>query len=186
MRDETIKPNRRSIRLQEYDYRQPGAYFVTICTRKRECLLGEIVDGKMVLNSYGEIVKDEWFHSAQIRPEIELDFFVVMPNHIHGIMTIREDMQSSVRATGRSPLRDHRNTLPQKSLGSFVAGLKASITKRINEIRGIPGTPFWQRNYYEHVIRNEIDLDEIRQYIENNPFKWLEDENHPDKMKKRS
>jgi REP element-mobilizing transposase RayT len=177
MREENRILNRRSIRLKEYDYSQAGAYFVTICTNNRECLFGEIMGGKMVLNKLGEIVEEEWEISSRIRSEIELHSFVIMPNHIHGIMVIRD--HRSVGATGRSPLHAFHRTLPPKSLGAFVAGFKSSDTKKINHLRATPGQPVWQRNYYEHVIRNEIDLEEIEEYIQNNHLKWLEDENHP-------
>ena len=178
---ESPNKHRRSIRLKEYDYGQAGAYFVTLCTHHRECLFGEVVEGNVVLNEMGEIVEKEWRISANLRREIELDEFVVMPNHIHGIIAIRD--HHPVGATGRSPLHSKHRTLSPKSLGSFVAGFKSSVTKRINQLHGTPGHPVWQRNYYEHVVRNEIDLQEIREYIENNPVKWLEDENHPSKIK---
>jgi len=174
--------NRHSIRLKGYNYGQPGAYFVTICTHRRECLFGEAVEGEVALSTFGKIVEGEWKISANIRREIELDEFVVMPNHIHGIVSIRD--HHPVGATGRSPLHSIHRTLPPKSLGSFIAGFKSSVTKKINHLRGIPGQPVWQRNYYEHVIRNEIDLEETREYIQNNPLKWLEDENHPANIKK--
>ena len=180
--DDPKETHRRSIRLKEYDYSQPGAYFVTICTHHRQCLFGEAVEDEIVLNDIGKIVKREWMISSEIRQEIQLDAFVVMPNHMHGIVVIRE--HNPVGATGRSPLHSHHRTLPPRSLGSFIAGFKSSITKQINQLRGTPGRPVWQRNYYEHVIRNEIDLEEIREYIQNNPLKWLEDENHPANIKK--
>ena len=173
--------HRRSIRLEEYDYGQPGAYFVTLCAHQRECLFGEIQEGKVVLSEMGRIVEREWTVSANIRREIDLDTFIIMPNHMHGIVTIRD--HHPVGATGRSPLHSRQHTLLPKTLGSFIAGFKSSATKRINGLRGTPGRPVWQRNYYEHVIRNEIDLEEIREYIQNNPLKWLEDENHPNKLK---
>ena len=173
---------RESIRLKEYDYGQPGAYFVTICTHRRVCLFGEAMEDGIVLNDMGKFVEREWMISSEIRQEIQLDAFVVMPNHMHGIVVICD--HNPVGATGRSPLHSHHRTLPPKSLGSFVAGFKSSITKKINQLRATPGQPVWQRNYYEHVIRNEIDLEEIREYIQNNPLKWLEDENHPDNIEK--
>ena len=186
---------RRSIRLKGYDYSQSGGYFVTICTRNRECLFGELLDGQMVLNEYGEIAREEWLRSERIRREIKLDEFVVMPNHIHGIIIFVNvgatggsptqagatgEPPIQARATRRSPLQSSRLHTPMKrSLGSLVANYKSATTRRSIQIgRGIT-TSIWQRNYYEHVIRNETDLEEIREYIENNPIKWLEDENHP-------
>jgi len=174
MMDECPK-RRRSIRLEGYDYSQPGGYFVTLCTRNRECLFGEISDGQMVLNEYGEIAREEWVRSERIRREIKLDEFVVMPNHIHGIIFFND-----VGATGRSPLQLSKQHGPMKrSLGSLVAGYKSATIRRSIQIGCGITTSIWQRNYYEHVIRNETDLEEIREYIKNNPIKWLEDKNHP-------
>jgi len=106
--------HRRSIRLKGYDYTRPGAYFITICTHNREPLFGRVVDGEMVLNALGEIVWEEWFRSARIRDEIELfpDEFVVMPNHVHGIVWIVEtrDHTPPVGATGWSPLLPIQST----------------------------------------------------------------------------
>ncbi len=175
-------PRRRSIRLKDYDYAQPGAYFITIVTHHREMLFGRVVDGEMALNAYGEIVREEWFRSAEIRAEIELfpDEFVVMPNHIHGIVWIVET--GPVGATGRSPLPPHdqppRGPTP-RSLGSFIAGFKSAVTKRINALRNTPGAPVWQRNYYEHIIRTERALDAIRRYIAANPLRWHLDRYNP-------
>jgi len=176
--------NRQSIRLHGYDYSRKGAYFITICAKNRQCLFGKITNDKMVLNKYGKIVQDEWMESSRIRKEIKLDYFIVMPNHIHGIIFITNQNPSSrstetndVGATGRSPLP--RGPKP-KSLGSFVAGFKSIITKRINEFRKIPGSSVWQRNYYDHIIRNENELHQTREYIVNNPAKWEYDRENPD------
>ena len=193
------KHHRRSIRLRGYDYTQPGAYFLTICTHRCGHLFGRVVDGEMVLNVFGEIVREEWFRSAEIRAEIELfpDEFVVMPNHIHGIVWIVETDDGGahgdeahdpagahgpvgatghhVGAHGRAPL--HR---PPRSLGSFVAGFKSAVTKRVNAHRGTPGARVWQRNYYEHIIRHERALNAIRRYILYNPWRWHLDRYNPD------
>ena len=134
----TIMPesrSRRSIRLRGYDYALAGAYFVTIVTRDRQCLFGEIVDGQTRLNLWGKIAQDEWQKSAQIRKEIELDTFIVMPNHIHGIIVITD---APGRATGRSPLQSGPT---KRSLGAFVGGFKSAIAKHIGELRGLPRTP---------------------------------------------
>jgi len=164
--------HRRSIRLQGYDYSSPGAYFVTICTQNRECLFGDIVNGKMVLNDIGKIVADEWIKTGDIRDEIELDAWVVMPNHFHGIVMIRR---------GDRPVAPTSAPLPgprPKSIGSLMSGFKSAVTKRINKIRQTPGISVWQRNFYEHIIRNETELGNIRQYIINNPLNWQSDENY--------
>ena len=177
------KYHRRSIRLKEYDYSQAGAYFVTVCAWNRECLFGKVVDGEMQLNDIGRIVADEWTRSCEIRQEIELDEWIVMPNHIHGIIIITD-----VGAHGRAPLQ-HDNTVlhrEPRSLSSFIAGFKSATTKRINQTRGTPGVQLWQRNYYEHVIRNEESLNEIRQYISGNPKRWAEDEDNPKNISEKS
>ena len=173
MRYDPTKHHRRSIRLSGYDYAKEGAYFVTIVTHQHECLFGGIADGEMRVDGYGEVVRDEWLRSVQIRREIELDAFVVMPNHVQGIVVIRD-----VGAHGRAPLPSppHR---PPRSLASFVAGFKSVSTKRINAIRGTPGVPVWQRNYYEHVIRDDDDLGRVRRYIAENPLRWDEDPENP-------
>jgi putative transposase len=174
--------HRRSIRLPAYDYTQPGGYFVTVVTHQRQCLFGEIVDGQVLVNGYGEAIREEWLWSARIRPEIRLDAFVVMPNHIHGIVIMGEPI---VGAHGRAPLqRAPLRRVPlhraPRSIGSFIAGFKSAVTRRINEIRGTPGLPLWQRNYYEHIIRDEEELNRIRQYIIDNPSRWEDDAENPD------
>ena len=175
---------RRSIRLKGYDYTQTGGYFVTICTNKRGCLFGEIIDSQVILNEPGKIVKEEWERSSSIRREIILDEFIVMPNHFHGIIFIENHRNQGVGATGRSPLQKMARGPQKSSLGSFVANYKAAVTIRCRAISHSDNLLIWHRNYYEHVIRNETDLEEIREYIQNNPLKWLEDENHPSKMGK--
>jgi REP element-mobilizing transposase RayT len=175
------KQHRRSIRLKGYDYAQAGAYFVTICTHNRECLFGEVMNGEMRRNDWGQIVADEWSRSTLIRKEIELDAFVVMPNHMHGIVVITNPIvvitNPGVGATGRSPLpAEPRPHGPARhSLAALVAGFKSSVTVRINALRNIRGVPVWQRNYYEHIIRDEKSLDRIRQYVLDNPARWESD-----------
>ena len=171
------KHHRRSIRLCGHNYARPGAYFVTICTHERECLFGDVINGTMGLNEYGQIAHEEWVRSGEIRQEIRLDEFVVMPNHVHGIITI-------VGAGSPRPGSKGAETAPLRrpTLGQIVAYFKYQSTKRINEIRGAPGTPLWQRNYYEHVVRNEDEWNEIRTYIIENPLRWELDENHPNRL----
>ena len=181
MKYDPAKHHRRSIRLKGYDYSQAGYYFVTICCYQRQCLFGKIIDGVMHLNRYGAIVEDEWLKSSVIRAEIKLDEYIVMPNHFHGIIII-----NPVGANGRSPLRSASQHLSMKSrsLSSLMAGFKSAVTKKINLIRNAPGTPIWQRNYYEHIIRNQESLDKIRQYVINNPLSWQIDQLHPDNPSK--
>ncbi len=177
--------SRRSIRLPECDYAQDGVYFVTICTRRRECLFGKVNAGRVELTEYGQIVQEEWWRSTSIREELSLGEFVIMPNHLHGIVEMNARSTMEVGAHGRAPLRapgvDGTRPLhrPERSLGSFIAGFKAACTKRINERRGSPGRSVWQRNYYEHIVRDEDDLNRVRQYILDNPLQWELDEYYP-------
>ena len=183
MKYDPAKHHRRSIRLPGYDYSQAGYYFVTICCYQRQRLFGKIVNGAMQLNQYGEIVENEWIKSAVIRPDIKLDKYIVMPNHFHGIVII-----NPVGANSSSPLPlmsiQTRPSMKPRSLSSIMAGFKSAVTKQINIIRNAPGTPVWQRNYYEHIIRNENALNNIRQYIVNNPLSWHIDQLHPDNPSK--
>ena len=168
--------HRRSIRLQEYDYSRAGAYFVTICTKNRKCLFGDVIGGQMVLNDAGQIVVDEWTKTALIRDEIQLDEWVVMPNHFHGIVWITHGTARHCR--GDRPVAPTAGPQP-RSLGAMIAGFKSAVTKGINELRQTPGAKLWQRNYYEHIVRNENELNRIRQYIINNPENWKSDRNYP-------
>jgi putative transposase len=236
--DDRERHHRRSVRLKDYDYAQPGAYFVTVCTQERACLFGHVVNGEMRLNDAGEIVREEWFNTAAIRPYVRLngDECVVMPNHMHAIVWIVDNdadisngrgvwpyaqngvagianddaiitnvagvspyatqdiariVGDDVGATGRSPETsctsspDGRspasspNGPKHGSIGAIMAGFKSVTAKRINQMRDMPGTKVWQRNYHEHVIRDEAALDAIRQYIMGNTARWAEDPENP-------
>ena len=172
--------HRRSIRLKGYDYTQPGAYFVTICTYQRASLFGRVVDGEMAVNELGKIVREEWFRTARVRPYVELfdDEFVVMPNHIHGIIWIVDDKHVAQRRCAPTGGITPTNVVPG-SLGAIIRAFKSIVTKRINALRGTPGAPVWQRNYYEHIIRTERALNRIRRYIVENPLRWHFDRYNP-------
>ena len=159
--------NRRSPRLRNYDYTQGGAYFVTICSYGSALIFGYVADGKMLLNDLGKLVDEEWRKTAAVRPTVELDLYIVMPNHIHGILLVAEHQQASPAAV--------QSTLPANSLGSIVAQFKSVVTKRSRRLAYPPSTPIWNRNYYDHIVRNEQDLDRIRRYIFANPARWSED-----------
>lgn len=163
--------HRCSIRLKGYDYSQPGAYFVSICTQNRECLFGDMVDGEMVLNDAGRMVSETWEWLATQYDHVELDEWVIMPNHMHGIIVIV--------GIGRGGSRT-APTEKRKPIGRLIGAFKTVSTKRINEIRKTHGAILWQRNYYEHIIRNENELNRIREYIVNNPMKWELDREKPD------
>jgi REP element-mobilizing transposase RayT len=180
--------HRRSIRLREWDYRSDGAYFVTICTHERECLLGEVHDGAMALSPYGCVVQSCWLSLPDHFAGAELDAFVVMPNHAHAIVILfgrgkafGGELEGPASMAGSPP-----NALPlQKrgaisgSLAAIVQSRKSVSARRINQLRDTPGAPVWQRNYYEHIIRNARELDAIRQYIDANPANWELDSDNP-------
>ena len=188
------KHHRRSIRLKNYDYSQSGAYIITICTQHKECLFGDVVDGDMVLNEYGRIVESEWLKTPHVRPYVELDVFVVMPNHFHGILFIIKDEVSQMSdntnsAHGRGMMHHAPTTNKREfskpiahSLPTIVGGFKAAVTRQINRLRNTPGGTLWQPNYYETIIRSEYMLNTRRQYIASNPAKWDNDENHPSNL----
>jgi len=166
--------HRRSIRYRGWDYASDGWYFVTINTFGGEPLLSEVVDGEMILTNLGEIVEDEWCKTAQIRGYIHLDTYVVMPNHVHGIVAIIPDGTLPDATAGLRP-----NGLRPHSLSSIVGQFKSVTTKRINSVRRTPGAPVWQRNYYERIIRNDHEPAHIRRYIFMNPARWNVDPSDP-------
>jgi REP element-mobilizing transposase RayT len=180
------KHHRRSIRLPQYDYAQPGVYFVTICTHKHECVLGEVVDGVMILNDWGIVADRFWDEVSAHFDGIAIDAHVIMPNHMHANIVIVRDpiregeVASPALATTRATEPGGETPPLQPTLGQIVAYYKYQTTKAINLMRGMPGAKFWQRNYWEHVIRNEAEMDRIREYIETNPARWSDDQLHPD------
>jgi len=197
MRYDQQKHQRRSIRLPGYDYSWTGAYFVTICTHERECLLGQVEDGTMVLSDYGRIVEQCWRALPHHFPGVELDTFVVMPNHVHGIITITALCRGEALAghfgdlvgyclANASPLQSPQSSRPHGtkpySLGAMIQNFKSVSARRINQVRQTPGVPVWQRNYYEHIVRHEDDLNSIRQYVLGNPTLWDKDENNPNRL----
>ena len=162
-----MRYHRHSIRLPEFDYTTPWWYYVTICTRPKKCWFGDIKNGKMVLNRIGKCVESEWLKTTQIRPNVGLDDYVIMPDHLHGIIIIEFNV-GAIPVVGA--IRRIAPTNKPNSLGSIIGQFKSVVTK---QIRRIGHTDFkWQRNYYEHIIRNERDLFNIRQYMKNNPLKW--------------
>lgn len=183
MRYNPARHRRRSLRLKGYDYSSAGAYFITICTHHRQCLLGTILNGEMQLSKMGWIAHEEWENSATIRQEIEFDAWVIMPNHIHGIVILNDNfLEMNRKSTGAMHLPVADRLIPPlkpRSLSSFVQGFKSVTTKRINLLRNAQGTPVWQRNYYDHIIRSEASLISIRKYIQNNPVSWQKDQLHP-------
>lgn len=180
------KHHRRSIRLKGYDYASPGAYFVTICVQDRECVLGEVVNGYMQVTKYGQMAHDFWDEVPVHFPNVSVDAFVVMPNHVHAIIVINDVSQggeggvSDCGGAVTAPCAGDTTTIDRPTLGQIVAYYKHQTTKHINQMRDTPGTRFWQRNYWEHIIRNEASYRRIYEYVEHNPALWEEDQLHPD------
>jgi putative transposase len=165
---------RKSIRLQGYDYSSAGGYFITICAQSRRCIFGEIIEGQVRLNEAGKIVGAWWLKLRERFPTIILDCFVIMPNHSHGIILIEDDV-GAIHELPLPRLAERRKMLIPKIVGYF----KMNSAKHVNQVQQAPGLSLWQRNYYEHVIRNDIELLRIREYIHNNPLKWDLDRENP-------
>ncbi|HEM48944.1 MAG TPA: hypothetical protein ENO27_01915 [Caldithrix sp.] len=170
--------HRKSIRIPSYDYSQEGWYFVTICTYQREKLFGEIINKNIKLNKYGNIAKQCWMEIPFHYPNVKMDEFIVMPNHVHGIINIFEKHDTSVlNVVGIQNFESLRVNKYQHiipgSIGTIIRGFKTGVTKWFRKNTDI--YIVWQRNYWEHVIRNENDLNRIRDYIISNPLKWTED-----------
>jgi putative transposase len=192
----TVRGHRRSIRLDGYDYASAGAYFVTICTQDRTCVFGDVVDGQMRPNACGRIVQDELVRTPIVRPEMQMDVWVVMPNHVHVVVRIVGAYGNTPGNGARGDAGAHIDTgayidtpvqmpqgaksgrafrSPSHTIGAMVRGFKSATTARINTLRGTPGAAVWQRNYYEQIIRDEDSLNRVRAYVSANPARWLTD-----------
>jgi putative transposase len=174
------KRSRKSIRLKDHDYAGQGMYFVTVCVKDRKCLLGEVMDKKMRLNNNGKIVEQWWQKISEHFPCVKLAEYIIMPNHVHGIIEITDDVGAGFPRPKRSPRPmgsycTNKNITP--TLGEMVAYFKYGSTKRINNLRKTPGVRLWQRNYHDHIIRNDTDLGRILEYIVNNLVTWEMNEN---------
>jgi putative transposase len=180
--------HRRSIRLKGYDYTQSGAYYITVVTYQRQYFFGEVVNGEMRLNELGQIAHNEWFKTAALRSYVKLyeDEFVVMPNHVHGILWIENndggDNPAIVGARRRhAPTERRVPTVEQfgipvsNSIPTIVRAYKSAVTYAVNALQNQRGAVLWQRNYYEHIIRDEKDLQAKRDYILSNPLNWEDD-----------
>ena len=160
-------PRRKTNRLRDHDYTHPGIYFVTICAHESARLFGRVIDGAMRLNELGCLVEHEWRKTAIIRPTVELDLYVVMPNHFHGLVCI---------ANSGAANRDARRTVSRSnSLGAIVGNFKAAVTKASGNLAFPPPRPIWQRGYHDHIVRGERELEHIQRYIIANPAKWQAD-----------
>ena len=172
--------HRHSIRLKGYDYSQEGAYYVTIVAYHRDCLFGEIKNAEMCLNDFGKIAVECWREIPNHFRNVELGAYVIMPNHMHGIIYIHQPVVGAthiVPLRDASPLQNRPHGVTPSSLGAIIGSFKSAVTRRIGREHNATG--IWQRNYYEHIIRNEKDLQNKTDYIEANPSLWDDDENNP-------
>jgi REP element-mobilizing transposase RayT len=157
---------------------------MTICAHNRKCLFGEMTNGKIPLNDIGEIFSRCWHAIPKHFCYVTLDAFMVIPNHIHGIIIINNNNNDNVGARHASPPQERPSGPEPQSIGAIVGSFKSAVTKHINEIRATTSAPVWQRNYYEHIIRNDDSLNVIRQYILDNPAAWDVDDENPANMHK--
>jgi REP element-mobilizing transposase RayT len=146
---------RKTIRLKDYDYSSAGYYYITICTKDRKCILGKAENDSITVSKLGEIITKNWNALVSMYKHIELNQYVVMPNHIHAIIVLNENCT--------------------KTIGDIICGYKSKTAREYNKINKLNGEAIWQRGYYEHIIRNEKELYRIQKYILENPIKWKYD-----------
>ena len=164
----TSRPKRKATRIPGFDYSEGGIYFVTICTHQKRHILGSVTGENVRLNELGRIAEDAWLDLEIHYPSILLDEFIIMPNHSHGIVILHpERWWTSCTLTD-----DSIEEQEYPSLSEIVRAFKSYSAKRINQLRGTTGEPVWQRSFYDHVVRNEKSLEEIRRYIRKNPVRW--------------
>jgi putative transposase len=186
MGKDEIHHHRRSIRWKGYDYAAPGGYFVTVVAFRRECLFGEIEDGEMRLDALGDIVRDCWQEIPNHFPNAWIDAFVIMPNHVHGIIMIFDDdvvLGAQHAAPLRNPQQKPRPFVQPGSLGAIMRSFKSAVTRRAG--RELHSAVLWQRNYYEHILRDQADFERIASYILSNPENWQDDKEHPSRIVKQ-
>ena len=180
-------PTRRSPRLKGFDYTAAGAYFLTVCTRDKDCILAEIRDGRSIPSDIGQAVERSWHQISSHFPDVSCDEFIVMPNHVHGILFIHpppEEMPhppvGARHAVPAPPPQAESFGRPvAASLPTIIRSFKAAATKDVRSIARRSDFRLWQRGYYEHVIRHNKELDNIRRYIKDNPAKWESDGENP-------
>ncbi|MBK9924982.1 MAG: transposase [Anaerolineales bacterium] len=177
MKFDPNKHHRRSIRLKGFDYAQSGGYFITIVTYHRDLLFGEVVNKEMRLNEFGKIADECWRAIPEHFPNVELGAFVIMPKHVHGIVVINNDGRGTIY---RAPTQEQFQKPVKGSIPTIIRTFKSAVTRLIGREHNATG--IWQKNYYEHIIRNHEDWDRIHQYIKSNPSMWAEDEENPLKM----
>lgn len=169
---------RKQIRLRDYDYSEAGGYFITICTLNREDLFGKILNQTIQLNEFGKVAKQWWLELENRFRDITSDYHVIMPNHIHGIIMMSEG-ENAAGAIHELPLPRGRIERRRMLIPKVIGYYKMNSAKHINLLRKSTGGSLWQRNYYEHIIRNDKELSRVREYIQNNPLKWDLDRDNP-------
>ena len=180
---EFIYPQRRQSRLKDYDYTASGAYFFTVCTYNRACILGEVVEHEVILTPLGMMVESAWQDVPNHYQHVRIDQSIVMPNHIHGIVRIELSDRGPARDPGRSPT--HRNGTAPESLAAIVGSFKARVTRQSRRAMMLSAEArLWQRGFYDHAIRSDRALERIREYIVNNPAQWHLDAENPVQMPK--
>jgi len=184
---ERKRGQRRSIRWAGRDYAQAGWYFVTICTADRQNPLGRIEGAEMRLSQMGQVAEGCWQAIPDHFAGVALDAFIVMPNHVHGIIVISDEgarhaspVPGDAEGAAERDEAARAKGAPARSLGAIVGSYKAAVCRRIHEIGAVAGRSVWHRNYYEHVIRNARQLQRIRQYIAANPANWAVDRENPE------
>ena len=170
---------RKATRLGRADYSSPGGYYITICTHLKACIFGCVMNEQMHVNELGEIANDVWHQIPRHFPTAETDAWIVMPNHVHGIVRIKAAQQAPWEW---SPTQN-RSMRTKGSLGAIMAGYKSEVTRRIRRVRHFRNRPVWQRNYYDHIIRDEEDLGHARYYIQQNPAQWFKDPVNPNRLR---
>ena len=174
-RNNRLDCNRRSVRLKGYDYTHPGAYYVTTVTRDREPWFGDVADGEMRLNRTGQLIMDAWEWIPTRYSYVKLDTYILMPNHLHGIIVITEENAGRAKTSFSS----------KKPLGRLIGAFKTVSTKRVNLLQNTPGQTLWQRGFYDRVIRNHRELERVREYIVHNPSRWELDPEKPGTNERR-
>ena len=205
-------PTRRRMRLEGYDYSTPGAYFVTACTQDRRPLFGRVIDGRMAANPLGTVVEDCWDELPDHYDSLALDAFILMPNHVHGVILLQDEPNNASVGAGLQPAIPRNDAARRHGMHEIVrtsvgAGLQPAIprpaasrrhglpeivrafktfsARKINRMRASTGASVWQRGFYDHVIRDEDELDRVRTYILDNPRKWSEDPDNPENWPSR-
>jgi REP element-mobilizing transposase RayT len=178
--DDTLSlPQRRSIRLQGFDYSQPGAYFITICAHGKRCIFGKIVSDQMKLNAIGRIVNECWLEVPRHFPNVELESYVVMPNHVHLLFDIQPRARHAVRLPAKNKTTGTFRRPVAHSVPTIVRSFKSAVSKRVRQMLQKPAFQVWQRNYYESVLCDGREFRSALHYIMENPARWHVDEENP-------